>query len=95
MCVINIIVGIGRMPRVFSWKIELPNEFEIYASFLAIRLWYGAGLCLIDCGTAISVTKFGIPDMLGEPRPDTLADTMSDRLSVWSSGSSSREEATL
>lgn len=33
--------------------------------------------------------------MLGEPRPETLAETMSERLSFWSSGSSSNEEATL
>ena len=33
--------------------------------------------------------------MFGEPRPETLAEIISERLSFWSSVSSSREEATL
>jgi len=39
--------------------------------------------------------RLNIPDILGVPLPDTLADTMSERLSFWSSVSNSREEATL
>jgi hypothetical protein len=38
--------------------------------------------------------RINIPDILGVPLPDTLADTMSERLSFWS-GSKSNEDATL
>lgn len=43
----------------------------------------------------IKYGKINVPDIFGVPLPDTLAETMSERLSFWSSVSNSREEATL